>query len=69
MENVAWLKHKHLDMNKPKLDISHKDYLACLKYALAAESTHMNPKLREAKTVRLADKKAISIRSRYFGKR
>jgi hypothetical protein len=69
IENVAWLRHKNLDMNKDKLDISHKDYLACLKYALAAESTHMNPKLREAKTVRLADKKAISIRSRYFGKR
>jgi len=69
IENVAWLRHKNLDMNKPKLDITHKDYLACLKYALAAESTHMNPKLREAKTVRLADKKAISIRSRYFGKR
>lgn len=35
LEGVTWLKYKNLDENKPKLDISHRDFLACLKYALA----------------------------------
>ena len=35
IEGVSWLRYKNLDENKPKLDISHRDYLACLKYALA----------------------------------
>lgn len=65
VENVAWLRHKNLDMNKPKLDISHKDYLACLKYALAADSTSMTRAQREQKTVPLANKKAVSLRNRY----
>lgn len=69
LENVAWLKHKHLEMNKPKLDISHKDFLACLKYALAADANGISHKTREEKTIRLAEKKAVSIRSRYFNKR
>ena len=40
IENVQWQKAKGVDENKPKLDITHKDYLSCLKYALA---THLNP--------------------------
>ena len=35
IENVQWTQHKLIDENKPKLDIQNKDYLACLKYALA----------------------------------
>lgn len=35
IEGVTWLKYKNLDENKPKLDISHRDFLACLKYGLA----------------------------------
>jgi phage terminase large subunit-like protein len=35
MQTVAWLKHKNLDQNKPKLDIRSRDWLACLKYVLA----------------------------------
>lgn len=69
IENVAWLKYKNLDMNKPKLDISHKDYLACLKYALAADANHSSHLNREAKTIRLAENKAVSIRNRYFNRR
>ena len=34
-ETVQWVKVRNLDEYKPKLDISNKDYLACLKYALA----------------------------------
>jgi len=65
IENVSWLKHKQLDMNKPKLDISNKDYLACVKYALAADSSSMTRIEREQKTVSLANKKAVSLRNRY----
>lgn len=36
VENVAWTRHKLLDENKPKLDIQNKDFLNCVKYALAA---------------------------------
>jgi len=35
IENVQWARDKRNDVNKPKLDISNKDFLACLKYALA----------------------------------
>ena len=35
IEQVQWARDKRLEENKPKLDITHKDYLACLKYALA----------------------------------
>lgn len=35
IENVQWQKFKNEDIYKPKLDISKKDYLATLKYALA----------------------------------
>jgi len=68
LENVAWLKHKNLDMNKPKLDISNKDFLACVKYALAADASNVSGDLRKQKTVHLANKKAVSLRSRYFRK-
>lgn len=37
IENVTWLRHKTADQNKPKLDISDKDALATLKYALATD--------------------------------
>jgi hypothetical protein len=35
IENVQFVKIKNLDEFKPKLDIQNKDYLSCLKYALA----------------------------------
>lgn len=34
-ENVQWARDKRLDQNKPKLDITNKDFLACVKYGLA----------------------------------
>lgn len=36
IENVSWLKIRNADELKPKLDISNKDYLSTLKYALAS---------------------------------
>jgi hypothetical protein len=36
IQNVQWVVDKSNDSYKPKLEIGHLDYLACLKYALAA---------------------------------
>ena len=36
IETCSWFKEKNTDQFKPKIDIALKDYLACLKYALAA---------------------------------
>lgn len=36
IENVAWMQYKDIDQSKPILDIRQCDYLACLKYGLAA---------------------------------
>jgi len=43
LETVQWLKVKNEDTYKPKLDISNKDFLACLKYALATNLTIDKP--------------------------
>jgi hypothetical protein len=47
IENVQWVRGKGLDEFKPKLDISHKDMLACLKYALAC-NLHYTKKKSQA---------------------
>lgn len=39
IETVEWQQYKNLDEYKPKLAIEAKDFLACLKYALAARPT------------------------------
>jgi hypothetical protein len=39
VRNVSWVKMKNIDEYKPKLDISNKDFLACVKYGL---STNLN---------------------------
>lgn len=36
IKQVQWTRDKKAGENKPKLDITHKDFLACIKYALAA---------------------------------
>lgn len=46
VRNVQWgryAKHRGVDDNKPSLDISNKDYLSCLKYALAANLYYKKP--------------------------
>lgn len=42
VENVSWMAQKGTETYKPKLDIGNKDYLACLKYALASNLTYDN---------------------------
>jgi hypothetical protein len=37
IESVEWTKYRNIDEFKPKLSIESKDFLSCLKYALAAE--------------------------------
>lgn len=52
IENVTWLKYKNMDEWKPKLDISNKDHLSCLKYALACNidyvATNRRPTVKRA---------------------
>lgn len=40
IENVQWVKVKNVELFRPKLDISKKDYLATLKYGLAANPAY-----------------------------
>jgi hypothetical protein len=37
IETAAWVRERNTEEFKPKIDISQKDYLACLKYALASQ--------------------------------
>lgn len=68
IKNVAWIKQKGLDIHKDKLEISNKDYLACLKYALAASVRYTDSRATQARPVKLGSSgnKAVSIRERYF---
>jgi hypothetical protein len=43
---VQWAKYRNLDELKPTLDIGAKDFLACLKYALACNLTLSRKKSR-----------------------
>lgn len=67
IKNVSWLKHKQLNENKTKLDISNKDFLACLKYALAA-SASFRPGGQQARPVKLGNGTSggYSVRERYM---
>lgn len=40
IETVAWERHRTEDILKPKLDMKKKDYLSCVKYALATQPSH-----------------------------
>ena len=67
MKNVSWMKFKNHEFNKPKLDIGNKDFLAALKYALAAASTAPTNKNRDSyEKISLTGRSKVSIRSRYM---
>jgi hypothetical protein len=51
IENVQWKKIKGTTDYQPKLEISNTDYLACLKYALAANLTFDNARRKIHRTV------------------
>lgn len=46
IENVGWQPQKGTESYKPKLEISNRDYLAVLKYALATNHTYKRPAVR-----------------------
>jgi hypothetical protein len=52
IETVTWLKHRNIDLNKPKLDIRSKDFLACLKYILATNFSFLSKPGQRPKTKR-----------------
>lgn len=54
-QNVAWVKHKTIDENKPKLDITQKDFLSCLKYALSTNLTFNKDKARVYRRINRAE--------------
>jgi hypothetical protein len=60
IENVQWVKYRNLDVFKPKLDISHKDFLACLKYALASNLTFTKTKSKIYRRIKGAETYGIS---------
>lgn len=71
-ENVQWIKIRGLDEMKPKLDISNKDFLSCLKYALAAnphyakghEKVYTRPRPSTYGAPSPAQAKTFQVRSR-----
>lgn len=80
IKNVAWLKFKNAvpgEDNKPKLDISNKDFLACLKYALASAAGVMKDINNDGTSIARIQKSSIklvgsgttSVRSRYMNKK
>jgi len=46
IENVQWQRDKHNETMKPKLEISNRDYLACVKYALKTNLSNSRTKSR-----------------------
>jgi hypothetical protein len=52
IENVGWKRQKGTEDYQPKLEIGNTDYLACLKYALAANLTYDNSKRKIIRTPR-----------------
>lgn len=59
IETVAWEKYRLEDVYKPRLDIKKKDYLACLKYALAAQPAFDKGNGRVIRTERPAGQHSI----------
>ncbi len=51
IENVAWKPIKGTETYQPKLEISNRDYLACLKYALASNLTYDNARRKIHKPI------------------
>lgn len=73
IENVQWTKYKNIDIFKPKLDITNKDFLSCLKYALASNLTFGKSKAKIYRRVKGAETYGISSEKRnsvkYFRKK
>lgn len=74
IENVQWVKYRNQDIFKPKLDITKKDFLSCLKYALASNLTYNKHKakiykrIKDVETYGISKKKAKNSVSGYRSK-
>jgi phage terminase large subunit-like protein len=64
IENVQWVRQKGTEDFKPKLDISHKDMLACLKYALATSLFYDKPRRQKPKLLK-KPAYGINLQGRY----
>lgn len=73
IENVQWVKYRDHDEFKPKLDITNKDHLSTLKYALATNLSPMKDKAKAyrrihgAETYGISKKPSIRTFRRKFG--
>ena len=47
IENAAWHRIRHSEEVKPKIDMTMRDYLSCLKYALAAQPKYLRNKQQD----------------------
>lgn len=56
IETVSWQKYKNIDEYKAKLDIAQKDFLACVKYALAC---NLMPGKKKTKVWKRTDLKKV----------
>ncbi len=63
IQNVQWLKIRNQDEYKPKLDITNKDFLSCLKYALATNLTPHKSKARVYRPSHAAETYGIKDKS------
>jgi hypothetical protein len=66
IETVQWAKFRNLDEYKPTLDIGAKDFLACLKYALACNLTHTRSRHRVVTKQRKVDSYGVTSASPRF---
>lgn len=75
IENVQWTKYRNTDEFKPKLDITNKDYLSCLKYALASNLVYGKEKVKmyrwknKPTTYGITDRRTKKVYRMKFGMR
>lgn len=72
LENVSWLKVKNHDVYKEKLDIANKDFLACVKYALASNALEGSASGGNSKPIPIGGSQysgRVGIRNRLRGSR
>lgn len=69
IENVSWIKYKNMEEYKPKLDISNKDWLSCLKYALSLNLSFNKSKSRIYKSGGSLETYGIKGKSQGYGYR
>jgi hypothetical protein len=69
IESVQWQKYRNMDEYKPSLDISNKDYLAALKYALASNLHFEKGNVKMYRRARPAETYGIRPKGREYYRR